>query len=162
MIASNLQALRKCRLFSALKDSDLNQVAALTEVKEFSAGATIFQEGTQADRLWVVDEGKVALQMVLSEGPGASVRRVTIDILTESELLGWSALVEPHVYTLAAVTLQNTQVLSINALSLRNLMDRNHDLGYEITRGLAKVIADRLAATRHVLVSERLLAPKVA
>src|SRR5512135_1878095 len=149
MIATNLQSLRRCRLFSNLKESDLAQIAALTEVKEFSAGATIFQEGTPADRLWVVEEGKVALQMVLSEGPGASVRRVTIDILTESELLGWSALVAPHVYTLAAVALQNTRALSVSGAGLRNLMDRNHDLGYDVTRGLAKVIADRLAATRH-------------
>jgi CRP-like cAMP-binding protein len=156
------QALKKCQLFAGLKESELNQVAAIAEVKEYSAGATIFQEGTKADELLVVEEGKVALQMVLADSPALSARRVTIDIITENETLGWSALVEPYVYTLAAIALQRTRMLSINALSLRTIMEQNRDIGYQITRGLAKVIADRLATTRHVLVSERLLTPKAS
>ena len=154
------QALKKCQLFSGLKESEVLQVAALTRAREYSAGAAVFQEGTTADDLLVVQEGKVALQMILTDSPSQNARRVTIDILTENEILGWSSLVEPYVYTLASIALQKTSVLSVNALSLRNLMEKNRDIGYEITKGLARVIAERLAATRHVLVSERLLTPK--
>jgi CRP-like cAMP-binding protein len=153
-------ALRKCQLFSRLKEADLDQVAAITLIKEYSAGATIFQEGKVADELLVVEEGKVALQMVLDDSPIQNARRVTIDIITENETLGWSALVEPYVYTLAATSLQKTRILSINAASLRDLMKNNREIGYEITRGLVRVIADRLATTRHVLVSERSQTPK--
>jgi CRP/FNR family transcriptional regulator, cyclic AMP receptor protein len=155
-----LQVLKKCQLFAALKETDLNQIASLTEAREYPAGAAIFREGTQAYELMVVDEGKVALQMVLSDGEAASPRGVTIDIITENEILGWSALVEPYMYTLAAVALQNTRLLRINGPGLRSLMEKNRDVGYEITKGLARVIAERLAATRHVLVSERLLTSK--
>jgi CRP-like cAMP-binding protein len=153
-------ALRKCQLFSRLKEADINQVAAISQIKEYSAGATIFQEGKTADELLVVEEGKVALQMVLDDSPTQNARRVTIDIITGNETLGWSALVEPFVYTLAATALQKSRVLSVNASSLRDLMGKNREIGYEITRGLVRVIADRLATTRHVLVSERLQTPK--
>ena len=152
-----LPALKRCQLFAGLNDPELSQIAGLTESCEYSAGDAIFVEGTPASELLIVEEGKVALQMVMAETPVSGARRVTIDIITENEILGWSSLVEPYVYTLAAVALQKTRILSVDGPGLRTLMERNKEIGYAITRGLIKVIADRLAATRHVLVSERLL-----
>ncbi len=152
-------ALRRCQLFAGLNEPELSQIAALSQSREFSAGDAIFVEGTPASELLIVEEGKVALQMVVTETPASAARRVTIDIITENEILGWSSLVEPYVYTLAALALQKTRILSTDGPGLRTLMEKNRDIGYAITRGLVKVIADRLAATRHVLVSERLLSP---
>ncbi len=107
----------------------------------------------------MVEDGKVALQMTLPEGSEWPAKRVTVDIITSNEILGWSAIVEPFVYTLTAVCLQKTKVLSINALNLRILLKNDQQISHELSKGLIRVIADRLATTRHVLISERLSSP---
>ncbi len=149
--------LRECHVFSALNEVELRKVANLVLEKEYEVGATIYQEGTQAGELAVLQEGKVALQMSLSAPTVQTARRITVDIVSQHELIGWSALVSPHIYTLTSVCLQRVKVLSIDGIKLRSLLGSNHHIGYQILSELVKVIASRLDDTRRVLVSERIL-----
>ncbi len=80
----------------------------------------------------------------------------TVAIVNSNEIIGWSALVEPHVYTLTAVCLQPAKVLAINGIKLRSLLGANHHIGYHLQNELIKVVASRLDDTWRVLVSERL------
>ena len=156
------QVLKECRLFSTLNGAALEKIASLAVEKEYDAGATIFREGDSAECLLVLAEGKVALQIALPEAPGGMVRRGTVDVVTKSEIVGWSAIVEPYIYTLAAVCLQKTKVLSLNGVKLRGLLRDNQLIGYEILKELVKVVASRLDDTRQVLISERALTLKAA
>lgn len=151
------RALPECQVFATLSDAELEKIASLAVEKEYEAGATLFQESDSPQELFVLEEGKIAVQMILPMTPGQTSRRVTVDVIGKNEVLGWSAIVEPHFYTLAAVCLQKTRVLAINATGLRALLRDNHHLGYEVMKGLIKVVASRLEDTRHVLLSERWL-----
>ncbi len=104
--------------------------------------------------------GKVALQMTMPEALTQMNRRITVDIVSRNEVFGWSAVIEPHVYTLTAICIQKVKALSIDSTKLRRLLRDNPQTGFEILNGLSKVVASRLADTRHVLISERLLMPK--
>ncbi len=150
------QVLGECQIFSALNDAELEEISSLAVGKEYEAGTTVFREGGKAEEFFVLQEGKVALQMQLSPAQGQMSRRITVDIVTRNEVLGWSAIVEPHVYTLSAVCLQKAKVLSISGIKLRGLLLDNHIMGYEVLNGVIKVVASRLNDTRQVLVSERL------
>ena len=151
------QVLRQCEVFSGLNDSELDRVASSVVEKHYDAGTTIFQEGDSAEELLVVEEGKVALQMTLPKAQGELGRRITVDLVSKNEVVGWSAIVEPYVYTLTAVCLQEVKALSISGNKLRELLRDNPKIGYEVVKGLIKVVASRLDDTRHMLVSERLL-----
>ncbi|MBI2830564.1 MAG: cyclic nucleotide-binding domain-containing protein [Chloroflexi bacterium] len=150
------QALAKSQVFSALNDVELRKVANLTTEKEYEAGATIFREGEPAEELLVVQHGKIALQMSLSAPASQTTRRITVDIVGPNEIVGWSALVEPHVITLSSVCLQPVKALSVDGIKLRSLLGANHHIGYQVLSELIKVVASRLDDTRRVLVSERL------
>ncbi len=150
------QVLGECQIFSALNDAELEEIASLAVEKEYEAGTTVFREGDKAEEFFVLQDGKVALQMPLSTAQGQIGRRITVDIVTRNEVLGWSAMIEPHVYTLSAVCLQKAKVVSISGTKLRGLLLDNHIMSYEVLNGLIKVVASRLNDTRHVLVSERL------
>ncbi|MDO8491190.1 MAG: cyclic nucleotide-binding domain-containing protein [Dehalococcoidia bacterium] len=150
------QTLRQCQVFSALNDDDLREAVHLAEQKEYGAGKAIFQVGMPAEELLVLQEGKVALQMSLSASGRGTSHRITVDIAGCNDLIGWSALVEPHVYTLTAVCIKPAKVLSINAIKLRALLNANHHTGYLVLNKLIKVVASRLDDTRQVLASERL------
>ena len=118
----------------------------------------MFSAGENAEELFVIQEGRVAVQMTLPRNGGQPGRRITVDVVTKNEIGGWSALVEPYKYTFTAVCLQKTGVLSITGVRLRAFLRENPQIGYEVMRGLTKVIAAGLNDTRQVLISERLLA----
>ena len=152
------QVLKDCVLFSGLSDNELEKVASSTVEKQYEAGATIFATGDNADELFVIQEGRVAVQMTLPKSGTQASRRITVDVVTRNEIVGWSAIVEPYKYTFTAVCMQKTIVLSISGDKLRWLLRDNPKIGYEVMKGLARVIAAGLNDTRQVLISERLLA----
>ncbi len=152
------QVLKECVLFSGLSDSELEKVASSAVEKQYEAGTTIFATGDNADELFVIQEGRVAVQMTLPKTGGQASRRITVDVVTKSEIVGWSAIVEPYKYTFTAVCMQKTGALSINGEKLRWLLRDNPKIGYDVMKGLARVIAAGLNDTRQVLISERLLA----
>ncbi len=154
------QTLKECQVFAALTDAELEKIASLAVEKEYGAGTTIFHEKDSANELFVLQEGKVAVQMALPAALAQTSRRVTVYFVTKNEVLGWSAIVEPYVYTLTTVCLQKTKVLAINSSKLRPLLRDNHNIGYEVLRGLIKVVGSRLYDTMHVLASERLVTPR--
>lgn len=152
-----IRNLRDCEVFSALSDTELEEVAASILEKEYGAGTTIFREGESADELLVLQEGRVALQMTLLREHGQMSRRVSVDIVSTNEVIGWSAIVEPYVYTLTAICLQQVKALSISGDKIRWLLEDNPRIGYKVLKGLIKVVALRLHDTRQVLISERSL-----
>jgi CRP-like cAMP-binding protein len=81
--------------------------------------------------------------------------QVTVDIITKGESLGWSAVVEPYAYTLAARCLDDTKFIAFDAFQLRKLMEEDCALGFKIMHAVAKVISARLNHTRIILVGER-------
>lgn len=151
------QVLKECEVFSTLSDAELEKVSGSILEKEYEAGTTIFQEGDNAEELLILQEGKVAVQMTLPKAQLEMSRRITVDVVTRNEVVGWSAIVEPYMYTFTAVCLQKVRALSISGTKLRWLLRDNPEIGYEVLKGLIKVVASRLDDTRHVLISERLL-----
>ncbi len=151
------QVLKECGVFSTLSDAELEKVSGSILEKEYEAGTIIFQEGDNAEELLILQEGKVAVQMTLPKAQLEMSRRITVDVVARNEVVGWSAIVEPYMYTFTAVCLQKVRALSISGTKLRWLLRDNPEIGYEVLKGLIKVVASRLDDTRHVLVSERLL-----
>ena len=151
------QVLKECQIFSTLDDIELEEIISLGVEKQYDAGTVIFEEGVSAEELLVLQEGKVALQMTLPEAHMRMNRKITIDIVTRNEIIGWSAMVEPYTYTLTAVCLQNVKALSVNGFNLRCLLQDNPHTDRKVLKELIKVVTSRLDDTRQVLISERLL-----
>lgn len=154
-----LSTLKGCAVFAVMDDAELEKLAGSIIVKRYDAGTTIFKAEDGANELFVVQEGKVALQTVLKNESKQVSRRITVDTATRNEIVGWSAIVEPYVYTLTAVCVQNSTVLSINGVKLRQLLQDNHDIGFGVLKEVIKVVASRLEDTRQLLISERMLTP---
>lgn len=160
MTTSARQILKRCPVFAMLNAAELEQIASLTEEREYEAGVTLFQEKDSVGELLVLIEGKIALQMTLPAVSGEGSRKVTIDLINPEEVVGWSAIVEPYTYNFTGICLHKARVLAINGAKLRILLRDNCHIGYEVVKGLIKVAASRLDETRQLLVSERLLSPK--
>lgn len=78
---------------------------------------------------------------------------IAVDVATDGEVLGWSALVEPYEYTLSARCMNNCRVLAVNGDMVRGVMADDVNLGYEFMRRLTKIISLRLTHSRLRLTS---------
>ena len=150
------QAFRECAVFDSLSDADLDKVVSLSQPTELAAGVTLFTEGSPAKDIYVLEKGKIALQMQLPQVQPHLTRRITVDVMSKGELVGWSAVVEPYRYTFTAVCLEPCQLHAVDGAKLRTLLRDDHKVGYVVLSRLIRIVASRLDETRHVLISERL------
>ncbi len=148
-----IDTLSSCDLFRGLDASHLEKLANLCRASSFRKGETIFAEGDEAKELYVLVDGRVALEMEVRPLPERPSIPTAVEVVTEGETLGWSALVEPYVYTLSARCMANCRALAINGDMLRRVMADDLILGYELMKRLTKIISLRLAHTRLRLTS---------
>jgi CRP-like cAMP-binding protein len=109
----------------------------------FAAGEIIFHQGDDANRFYLVEEGRVALEVFT---PERGV--VTIQTIGPGEVLGASWLFPPYLWTYEATAVQRTRTVAFNANCLRAACEEDHDLGYELMKRFARILVERLAAAR--------------
>ncbi len=126
----------------------VESVAGCASNVRFEAGNFIFHEGEEADRFYLIREGKVVLQI-------SSDRRGPINILTlgEGDILGWSWLFPPYRWKFAAKTIGATRAFAIDGHCLRGKAEHDPDLGYELLKRFALVVETRLETMRLQLVN---------
>jgi CRP/FNR family transcriptional regulator, cyclic AMP receptor protein len=121
-------------------------VSCATNVR-FKKGDYIFREGDPADTFYLVREGKVAVEVFAPQH-----KPIIVATLGEGEILGWSWLLPPYQWKLNAHALENTRAIALDGKCLRTKCEENHDLGYEVLKRFARVIEQRLEATRMQLL----------
>ena len=146
-----IQLLRKVCVFEGLNDRQLEKIASLCGEEIHVAGALIFKEGAPAQKVYILREGKIALEMGIRLWPEQKIRQMTIEILSPGELFGLSTLTESDVLTMAARAVDRSKLIVLNAGDLHPLMDEDHDMGYRIASGVANLVAARLRDTRLTL-----------
>lgn len=144
-----LDVLRHCELFGSLSDKELGQVAAIAREESHEPGSFICAERELADRLFVLSEGRVQLQIRL-RGPLGPAGEVTVEEVEPGRIFGWSSLVKQRRFTASARALDPVLVISLKADDLTRLFDQNPHLGFVVMKQLAEVIASRLQHTRQV------------
>jgi CRP-like cAMP-binding protein len=78
---------------------------------------------------------------------------VTIETITDHEVIGWSWLFPPYRWTLTARALCPTRYLVFDAQQVRSLCAHNPTLSYQLMKRTAMTIAQRLLAARLSLIN---------
>lgn len=144
------ETLRRFNLFAGLDPAVLKDVAMMGDEVRLGKDEWVFHEGDDANALFLVLNGSVELKINLD---AQGTRRVDLSTLVAGDVLGWSALVEPYVYTLGAVTASDVHLVRLNAAALRNLMEQDCAVGYHVLKQLANVLGERLTKLRVQFVS---------
>jgi CRP/FNR family cyclic AMP-dependent transcriptional regulator len=146
--AELITELKKVPWFGELKRDHLKLMSAIACLRRFKAGVTIFREGDKEDFLYVVLEGRIALDMyVPSRG------KVLIYTAEQWDVFGWSSVTPTvHQRTAGAMAVLDSLVACIEAEKLRQLCEQDHDLGYLFMRRMADIVASRLMVTRLQLI----------
>lgn len=152
---TNLSDLKATPIFKGIEENFLKKLANVGQEIVYARGHIIFQEGEEAKALYILRDGQVSLDMKIDMGQGQGVHQATVDSAKKGTAFGWSALIEPHRYTLTATCLEPVSLIVFEADKLRSLLDSEPSLGYHVMKKMAKLIAIRLEHTRNLLLSER-------
>jgi CRP/FNR family transcriptional regulator, cyclic AMP receptor protein len=109
---------------------------------QFTAGQVIFQKGETANRFYLIESGRVALE---SSTGGEVVR---IDEVGAGDLLGWSWIFPPYVWHFDARAIKATAAIFLYGTILREYCENDPALGYELFRRMSEVMMRRLQAAR--------------
>ncbi len=143
-----IQLLRKVSIFQGLTDSQLERIAELCTEETHSAGSLICREGDAAEQLYIVREGRVALEMGVRLWPEQRVRQMNVETLNAGQPVGLSALTSSDVWTMSARAVDRCRLIVISGRELLQLMDSDPAMGQRINRELSNLLAQRLRYTR--------------
>ncbi len=134
-----VEVLKKSEVFHDLSDEQLRIVEKLCSEQKFEAGTVICKQDEKSDKLYVIENGLVGI--ILEHGPLAQRQMQTA---TDFDVFAWSAMIKPYRYTATVKALKGTTTLAIVSSDLVKLCDSNHEIGYVVTFGIARVVAKRL------------------
>ncbi|MBC8274900.1 MAG: cyclic nucleotide-binding domain-containing protein [Chloroflexi bacterium] len=131
--------LRKCDMFRALDDKQLREVEKMCNPEEFGAGVIVCKQGCKEERLCVIEYGAVGI--ILEVGPLAQRQ---VQAVTDYEVFGWSAMLDPYICTATVKALEKTKVLAFDGQELSSLCVTKPEIGCRVSRGIARVVSMRL------------------
>lgn len=139
-----IREFQKIPWFQELDPEHLQKISEISRLRHVRAGEVLFREGDAEDYLYIVVEGRVALDMFIPHRG-----KVRIYTAEPWDVFGWSSVI-PIVRkrTAGAVAVIEGSVIAIHSEKLRQVCDEDHDLGYVVMRRLANIVASRLMVTR--------------
>jgi CRP-like cAMP-binding protein len=129
--------------FAAFTDEQRTALAEHAVAVTFTAGERLFPEGGLADKFWLIEGGRIALDMRVP-GRGDQI----VETLASGTVLGWSWLHPPYRWHFGAVAGVASTAIEFDATAVRRRCDADPAFGYAVLRSFTPVITERLQATR--------------
>ena len=135
MPANVEEILQRSTLFRRLTQEDRQRLAAVTTVREFDKGATLFSEGEGSDLLYAVVTGRVKVSKTTVRGTD-----VILEIFGPGDPVGAVAVYESRPYPATASAIEHTQCLLIPRKAFFSLLETHPTM----VRGLLVGLTHRL------------------
>ena len=132
--------LAKFPLFAGMNRGQLALLASCTKTVQFKKGEMIFREGDLADRVYLIETGKVSLES-------------TSGMLDPR--LGWSWMFPPQTRTYTAQTVESITAIFFFGKILRECCEGDHSLGYELLKRMSFMMYQRLQAVQNRMLTLR-------
>jgi CRP-like cAMP-binding protein len=129
-----------------MRPEHLRMLAAQGMRVRFDRDELVLREASVANRFYLIQEGKVALEASTEESAP-----ILIQTIGAGDELGWSWLFPEHYFHLDARAIEPTRAVALFGPALLEQCVRDHDFGYELAMRTAKVLTKHLMATREKL-----------
>jgi CRP-like cAMP-binding protein len=129
-----MDRLKDSPLFHGLTDDQMDQVLALGSLVTYQAGETMLKLGTAASDLYIILEGKATAVTWDSD---------KLMDLGHGSVFGALSFVDGQPQPAHILAATNCTVAKFPAADLRQLMNRDRDLGFVLLATMSRVIAHR-------------------
>lgn len=131
------------RFFKELNADYVRLMAGCGEHVVFRAGETIADEGSEADAFYLIQRGRVALQL-----HAAATGAARIQTLDAGDILGWSWLFPPFRWSIEVRAEQDVHAIRLDGKCLRRKCDADPVMGYALMQRFSYIMSQRLEAMR--------------
>jgi CRP-like cAMP-binding protein len=124
--------------FRELNQGMIDLLTPLFEAFSCQPGTIIFQQGDQAEFLYLVIDGKVDMSFKPYDGIP-----ITVSHIGKGGLFGWSAVVGSDRYTSTAIAIENVDAFRVHGSDLRRYCQEHPEAGKDILEHLADGVSSR-------------------
>ncbi len=140
----SVERLKEVDIFKGISDDELEMIAkGVVQVQEFPANEVIFTENSESTRMYVVDSGRVNLDI-----EAVPDTRLQVASLKKNEVFGWETLVPPYKYTSTARAVADCGAIVLDGTVMRKLCETHPDICARVMERVVRIAADQLVATR--------------
>jgi CRP/FNR family transcriptional regulator, cyclic AMP receptor protein len=143
-----IKFLKTVAFFNELSDRQLKTVSDILFDRKYETDELIFEEGQPGAALFLILDGKVAVEMRREN------HTTILAILERGEFLGEMALLDEAPRSANARSLERTHTLALYRNDLSQLIQRDPQTACQIYRALAHIVGDRLRSTNQLMQME--------
>jgi CRP-like cAMP-binding protein len=130
-------------LFKGLKQEHIALIGSLAKLVTFQPQQRVFAQDKPATHFFIVRDGSVTVEI-----PAVGGDPIAIQTLGSGGLLGWSWLIPPYRWAFDARATVPSNVIAVDGEKLRVACEADPQLGYELLKRFAGLMAERLHAAR--------------
>jgi CRP/FNR family cyclic AMP-dependent transcriptional regulator len=130
--------VKRVEIFKELDENMIDLLSPLFEEFSCQPGTVIFQQGEQAEFLYLIIGGKVNMSFKPYDGIP-----MTISHVGKGGLFGWSAVVGSEKYTSTAIAIENVEAFRVHGSNLRKFCQEHPEAGKDILERLADGVSSR-------------------
>lgn len=162
------ERLRRSDIFKDLSEAELIGIAWFCREEYRADGEVVLVESEPAEKMFIVERGKLALEKRVQLGRHSTPRNATIGYVEPGKIAGFSALTYPYIYSTSAICIEPTRLISIEASKLRAYLRKHPSTGLMVMNSMAVLIGDRYRSATNTLtyflsiVSHELRSPLAA
>ncbi len=162
------ERLSRSEIFGELSEADLLVIAEFCREETYDEGNPVLVESEPADKLYIVERGKLALEKKIQIGRHSTRRNAIIGYVGPGEIAGFSTLALPHVYATSAVCVEPTRIIMVDGVLLRDFLETHPAAGLKVMNTLAGLVSSRYRDATNTLtyflsiVSHELRSPLAA
>ena len=162
------ERLGRSEIFGDLCEADLLAIAEFCREETYDEGNPVLVENEAADKLYIVERGKLALEKKIQIGRHSTRRNAIIGYVGPGEIAGISTLASPHIFTTSAVCIEPTRIIIVDGEVLRDYLEAHPAAGLKVMNTLAVLVSSRYRDATNTLtyflsiVSHELRSPLAA
>ena len=128
-------------IFENLDCNELEEIVEEIEHKTFDKGTMIFSEGSEANTLFFINEGKIKLYKYNKEG-----KEQILHILTNGDFFGELDLIKSSTYKFNAKAMDNAKICTLKKSEVKNIIMKKPEIAIK----LLESVGERLAAIENL------------
>ncbi len=129
--------------FNGMADEPRETLAGCAANEVFKPNEFICKDGESANKIYLIRSGTVTIEVYVPGRPP-----VIVKTLHDGDIIGYSALVPPYMWTLDARASDQVRTISLDVQCMRGKIEADRVLGYELYKRFLPVMAQQLAEAR--------------
>lgn len=137
----NPEELKKLAVLQTIDDEILARLATVLEAKDYSDGASVFDEGAPGDSMYFIVDGRVRIE---KRSHAADSVRKTLTVLDAGDYFGEMALLDQKPRSASAVVTGSARILCLSKSAFDDLQQTSHQAATQLLFAMIRTSGDRI------------------